>query len=86
LRRNKENILDKMPNAQLTVWRNGGSNPAEKAVQFWEFVPRRKRSGAATSPSRWDITCKRRKRSKSEVKTEKFLLYMQRFGKLCIYI
>ena len=25
---------------QLAVWRNGGSNPAEKEVRNWTFVPR----------------------------------------------
>ena len=28
------------------VWRNGGSSPAETAVQIWKFVPRRKFSGS----------------------------------------
>ena len=28
------------------VWRNGGSNPAETAVQIWKFVSRRKFSGS----------------------------------------
>jgi len=32
--------------SQRAVWRNGGSSPAEKAVQIWNIVSRRKFSGS----------------------------------------
>ena len=45
---------------QRAVWQDGGSSPADNFVGICTLLPRRKFSGAATSPSRWGVVCKRR--------------------------
>ena len=37
--------------------RDGGISPAETAVRIWELLPRPNLCEAATSQSRWDVTC-----------------------------
>jgi hypothetical protein len=48
-----------MPNAQLAVWRNGGSSPAESFVGNWTFVARMKGSGSRRTDTPQVARCSR---------------------------
>jgi hypothetical protein len=53
-----------MPNAQLAVWRNGGSSPAESLVGNLKLcTPQQVQWKPPLTPSRWVVVRQRRKRN-----------------------